>query len=303
MTYADILGAIMRDRPEVVVLTAEARKALGTIPEEFPDRFYDLGIAEQNLVGAAAGMSALGKVPVIHSPLATFITMRSFEQIRTTVAMQGRNVKIPGLLPGFSAGYQGPTHVSLEDIALMRAIPGVTVMAAASHQELEEVVERVFAIDGCVYYRIPEDMPDRVEYCRSPDGIDLPRLVRNGRDGLVVATGGMVARALAAIEQMLDDGMDLGLVNLSTLKPAPTDALTEVLRAHDRVATVEEHFITGGLGSLVAEMIAEAGLGVRLLRIGVHDAFPDRYTTHEENLAYVGLDSAGIAAKLAAFFR
>jgi transketolase len=302
VTYADILTSIMRKRPEVVVLTAEARKALGTIPEEFSDRFYDFGIAEQNMVGAAAGMSAAGKVPIIHSPLATFITMRSFEQIRTTVAMNGHNVKIPGLLPGFSTGFQGPTHVSLEDLALMRAIPGVTVMVAASQDELKEVMERAFDIEGCVYFRVPNTMPEQIAYAEAPPPIVQPRVARRGKDGLVVATGGMVARALEAIEQLATEGTDLSLVNLSQLKPAPADALAELIRGHEKVATVEEHFITGGLGSVIAEVIAEAGLGATLCRIGVNDVFPDRYARHEENLRYVGLDCGGVAARLKEFF-
>ena len=211
MTYSKILTSIMRRRPEVVVLTAEARMVLADIPAVFPDRFYDVGIAEQNLVGAAAGMSAAGLVPVIHSPLATFVTMRSFEQIRTTVALNGHDVKIPGLLPGFAAGYQGPTHVSLEDIALMRAIPGVTVMSTASQDELQEVMEHAFAIRGCVYFRVPANMPERIPYEQAPPPIDQPRLVRGGKHGLVIAEGGMVAKALDAIRQLHERGARPGL--------------------------------------------------------------------------------------------
>ena len=302
MTYEEILTSIMRRRPEVVVLTCEARKALGKIPEEFPERFFDFGIAEQNMVGAAAGMSAAGQVPIIHSSLATFVSMRSLEQIRTTVAMQGHNVKIPGLLPGFAAGFQGPTHVSLEDLALMRAIPGVTVMAAASQEELKEVVEYAFDVDGCVYFRIPEGMPERIPYADQPPPVDQPRLVRKGQAGLVIATGGMVAKSLEATEQLSAEGLDLALVNLSVLDPAPVDALVELIGRHEKVATVEEHFITGGLGSTIAEVIADAGLATTLLRIGVADAFPDRYARHEENLRYIGLDAEGVAARLREFF-
>ena len=302
MTYADILKSIMKRRPEVVVLTAEARKALDTIPKDFPERFYDFGIAEQNMMGAAAGFSATGKVPILHSPLTTFITMRSFEQIRTTVALNGHNVKIPGLLPGFSAGFQGPTHVALEDLALMRAIPGVTVMAAASQEELKEVMEVAFNVTGCVYFRVPEGMPRQLPYEETPPPIDQPRLVRKGKDGLVIATGGMVASAFEAISRLSAQGLDLGLVNLTMLKPAPMEPLVELMSTHKKIATVEEHFITGGLGSLVAEGIAESGLTAKLLRVGVNDQFPDRYTTHEENLRYIGLDAEGVAAKLNVFF-
>lgn len=302
MAYADILASIMKARPEVVALTAEARKALGAIPRDFPDRFHDFGIAEQNMVGAAAGMAAAGKVPAIHSPLASFVTMRSFEQIRTTVALQGRNVKIPGFLPGFSVGFQGPAHVSLEDLALMRAIPGVTVMAAASEEELQEVMEYAFETDGCVYFRVPDGMPERLVYQGTPAPVHQPRVVRTGKQGLVIAMGGMVARALEATEQLAGQGLSLSLVNLSMLRPAPGEALVELMKPYTRVATVEEHFVTGGLGSAIAEVIAEAGLGTMLLRIGVHDAFPDRYARHEDNLRYIGLDSEGVAARLKEFF-
>jgi len=298
VSYADILASIMTERPEVVVLTAEARTALDTIPEDFPDRFHDFGIAEQNLVGAAAGMAAMGKIPIIHSPLATFITMRAFEQIRTTVAIHGFSVKIPGLLPGFAVGFQGPTHVAVEDLALMRAIPGMTVMAAASEEELEDVMQYAFSVKGPVYFRVPHSLPEKLAYPDIPPAVDQPRIVRKGEDGLVIATGGMVARTLKAIK----NGLDLTLANLTVLKPVGVNALIDLIEPYDRVATVEEHFVTGGLGSVVAEVIAEAGLGSRLCRIGVDDAFPDRYATHEDNLRYIGLDADGIAAKLKGVF-
>lgn len=302
MTYGQILTSIMTKRPEVVVLTAEARAVLADIPDVFPNRFYDVGIAEQNLVGAAAGMSAAGMTPIIHSPLATFVTMRSFEQIRTSVALNGHDVKIPGLLPGFATGYQGPTHVSLEDISLMRGIPGVTVMSTASQEELREVMEHAFAIRGCVYFRVPANMPQNIPYEQPPAPLDQPRLVHDGEHGLVIAEGGMVGKSLKAIEQLRSAGLNLGLVNLTMLDPVPVAALAELIKPHAKIATVEEHFVTGGLGSIVAEVIADAGLGSKLLRIGVNDVFTDRYTEHESNLRYIGLDSAGIAAKLKGFF-
>jgi len=302
MTYVNILKSIMESRPEVIVLTAEARKALGTIPEDFSDRFYDFGIAEQNMVCAAAGMSALGKVPIVHSPLAAFTTMRPFEQIRTTVAMNGHNIKIAGLLPGFSAGFQGPTHVALEDIALMREIPGMTVMVPGSQEELKEVMEFAFNIKGCVYFRVPEDIPQQLPYEDVPRSISQPRWVKKGEDGLVIAMGSMVNIVLNAINSLSAHGLDLGLINLRTLKPTPVEVLVDFMCEHKRIVTVEEHFITGGLGSIIAEVIADNGLAVKLLRVGVNDAFPDRYTTHRENLRYIGLDSEGVTEKLKRFF-
>jgi len=303
MSYADILKSIMKRKPEVVVLTSEARKALGAIPDEFPERFYDFGIAEQNMVGSAAGMSALGKIPVIHAPLAAFITMRPFEHIRTSVAMQGRNVKIPGLLPGFSAAFQGPTHVSLEDIALMRGIPGVTVMEASCEADLKEVVERAFEIKGCVYFRIPAEMPAGFDYCGKVPGIDRPRLLRKGKKGLVITSGGMTPIVLSAVAALAESGTDLTLANLCVLDPAPAKDLASLMSNFDKIATVEEHFITGGTGSIIAEIIADYGLGVKLFRVGVNDVFPDRYAKRMETLAYIGLDSKGIIEKLGRIFR
>ena len=302
MQYGEILHSIMAAQPEVVALTAEARAALGAVPKDFPGRFYDLGIAEQNLIGAAAGMAAMGKIVFVHSPLATFITMRSFEQIRTTVAMQGHNVKIPGLLPGLAAGFQGPTHVALEDIGLMRGIPGVTVMAAASQEELKEIMDRAVATDGCVYFQVPPDLPERLDYCGAPTTFDQPRWLRKGKDGLVISMGFMTPIALKAVDSLAEKGVRLALINLCMLDPAPRKALLSIMGGFEKIATVEEHFITGGLGSIVAEIIADAGLGKRLKRIGVVDGFPDRYTTHEANLQYIGLDAQGIAAKLKRFF-
>ncbi len=303
MLYGDILKSIMERNPNVVALTAEARKALGTIPEEYPNRFCDFGIAEQNLVGAAAGMAAMGKIPVIHVPLAAFVTMRPFEFIRTSVAMQGRSVKIPGLLPGFAAGFQGPTHVALEDISLMRGIPGVTVMSASSMEELEAVMEHAAAIPGCVYFQVPPELPERLEYCVKPSDIAQPRWLRKGKDGLVITMGFMTRIAIEAVEMLAGKGLDLALVNLCMLDPIPQEKLLHIMKGFAKIATVEEHFVTGGLGSIIAEIMADNGLGKQLKRIGVEDCFPDRYVTHLENLAYIGLDSNGVATKLKNFFK
>jgi transketolase len=302
MKYGDILRAIMEEHPEVVALTAEARAALGTIPVDFPDRFFDFGIAEQNLVGAAAGMAAMGKVPFIHVPLATFVTMRSFEQIRTSVAMQGFNVKIPGLLPGFSAGFQGPTHVSLEDIHLMRGIAGMTVMSCSSQEEMKAVVECAYSTNGAVYFQMPAEMPEQFTYCRKPASVSSPGVLREGKDGLVLTYGGMTTIVLEAAGMLAGQGTDLAVVNLCALDPAPVDELAALMVSTPKVATVEEHFITGGLGSIIAEIIADQGLGKQLLRAGVEDKFPDRYTPRMENLAYIGLDAAGVAEKLRDYF-
>ncbi len=299
MAYADLLTSIVESNPKVVAVTAEARAALGDIPEKYPDRFRDVGIAEQNLIGVACGLAAMGKIVFAHAPLSGFAAMRSFEHIRTSAAMQKRNVKIPGFLPGFSCAFQGPTHVTLEDLSIMRSIAGMTVMSTASIEELAEVMDYALKTEGTVYFRAEVDIPDKIEYAQTPGPIDQPRVVRQGKAGLVIATGGMVARAAAAIEA---NNLDLTLVNLSVLKPAPIEALRELLAQHKSVATVEEHFITGGLGSVIAEIIADAGMGITLRRIGVENAFPDRYTEHETNLAYIGLDAAGIGKKLTEFF-
>jgi transketolase len=303
MKYCDILHAVMQKHPEVVALTAEARAAVGTIPIDFPDRFFDFGIAEQNLVSAAAGMAAMGKVPFIHVPIAAFITMRPFEQIRTTVAMQGFNVKIAGLLPGFSAGFQGPTHLALEDIHLMRGIPGMTVMSCSSHEEMKAVAEHSYARKGAVYFQIPGEMPERLTYCCTPTGVTSPRMLREGKDGLVLTYGGMSAIVVEAARTLAGQGVDLAVVNLCALDPAPIEELALLIKSAPKVATVEEHFITGGLGSIIAEIIADHGLGKQLLRVGVEDKFPDRYTNRVDNLAYIGLDAAGVAEKLGKYFR
>jgi transketolase len=302
MSYGEILKSIMKHNPAVVALTAEARKALGTIPDEFPDRFYDFGIAEQNLVGAACGLAAMGKIPVIHVPLAAFVTMRPFEFIRTSAAMQDRNVKIPGLLPGFAAAFQGPTHVALEDISLMRGIPGMTVMEASCEADLKEVMEHAFAVKGCVYFRVPAEMPERFDYCEKVKRIDQPRLLKKGKKGLIFTSGTMTAIVLSTVEMLAKEGLDLTLANLCVLDPAPAGELAVLMAEFKKVATVEEHFITGGLGSIIAEIIAQEGLGVKLRRVGLDDAFPDRYASRSELLPYLGLDAKGIAAKLNKYF-
>jgi len=297
MTYAEILSSIMEKRPEVVALTAESRKALGTIPEVFPDRFYDVGIAEMTGVGCAAGLSATGKIPFFHAGCSAWISMRAFESVRTTVAMHGFNVKFPGFLPGLSIPFQGSTHLALEDISLMRSIAGMTVMVAASQEELKHVVEHALSIHGCVYFRVPMELPEQLDYCEKPNSVTTPGVMCCGDNGIVFSYGSMVPSCIEACK-----ALNLTLVNLIMLDPVPTEAVISLMKKHSKVATVEDHYITGGLGSIIAEVIADGGLNKQLRRIGVNDEFPDRNSYRKEILSYVGLDTKGIADKLSAFF-
>jgi transketolase len=259
-----------RQDERIVLLTGDLGfAALEPFAEAFPDRFFNAGAAEQNMVGVATGLAEGGFTPYVYS-ISTFASMRPYEFIRNGAVLHHLPVRIVGTGEGVDYGHNGMTHYALEDLAIMRAQPGLAVVAPSASGQLSAVVRAVQALDGPAYLRVSKQtinipaLDDRFEFGRAE------QLVA-GDDIAIVAIGGMTESALAAAELLADSGVNAGVTSVSSLAPAPVEDLLELLSRADVVLTVESHYITGGLGSLVAETIAEHGVDCKLIRAGVRE--------------------------------
>jgi transketolase len=260
--------------PRTVVLDGDL--ANSTKADKFakahPDRFFQMGIAEQNLIGAAAGLAAVGYVPWTSS-FAVFFTHRAIDPIRVLVAQSHANVKIAGSYSGLLIGAVGKTHLDIEDLAIMRAMPDLTVLAPADEAELVAMMDWANATDGPLYLRLVRDaVPDLFggDYTFTPGAVHR---LRSGADVALVSTGPQTGRVLAAADILAGDGIDATVVHVPCLKPLDEAALLSALDGQHLVVTVEEHSIYGGLGGLVAEVLTAAGAAPRVERIGVQDVW------------------------------
>lgn len=294
-TFGVALLAVAEENPAVLGLTADLAITAGM--ERFriahPDRFMNVGIAEQNLVGIASGLADDGWVPFA-ATFANFAALRSCEFVRHHMGYMQQNVKLVGIGAGFAMGQFGTTHYSIEDVAALRGIPNLTIVNPADCQEVADAVLASAAFDGPVYLRLSgiPGMPI-VEQGASEFRIGSARELSQGRDVTFVAAGTMVARARDAACLLEDEGVSAGVLNMHTIKPLDVAALVGAALGRSLVVTVEEHSIIGGLGSAVAEVLAEQG-GPRLLRLGVQDRFP-RVGSADYVLAEVGLEPVSIA--------
>jgi transketolase len=260
--------------PRIVVLDGDLANSTKAdkFAKAYPDRFFQMGIAEQNLIGVAAGLAAVGYVPWTSS-FTVFLTHRAIDPIRILVAQSHANVKIAGAYSGLLIGAVGKTHLDIQDLAIMRAMPDVTVLAPADETEVLAMMDWANAIDGPVYLRLVRDaVPDLfgADYSFTPGAI-YP--MRSGADVALVSTGPQTGRVLAAAERLAEAGVAATVIHVPSLKPVDTDALVKTLGPHELVVTVEEHSIYGGLGGLVAETLTAAGAAPKLERIGVDDTW------------------------------
>ncbi len=255
--------------PRVLLLTGDlGYMALEPFAERFPDRFINAGVAEQNMVGVATGMAEAGFVPFVYS-IVTFATLRPYEFIRNGPLLHHLPVRVVGIGGGFDYGPQGPTHHGLEDIAVMRAQPGMTVIAAADHAQLANALQATWDLPGPVYYRLGKDDTYAVPGLDGRFALGRAQQVRDGRDVVLVTTGSAAREAAGAVELLAARGVRAGLVVVASIQPAPVDDLAAMLAGVPVAVSVEAHYASGGLGSLVAEVVAERGLGCRLVRCAV----------------------------------
>jgi transketolase len=275
--------------PDLFVVSQDMG-SVGPFADTYPERALDLGITEQNLVGVAAGLATRGKVVFVYG-IAPFIAMRSFEQIRTDLAYNDKNVKIMVVFGGLAAGPWGSTHHTLEDIALMRTIPGMTVLVPADSHETEHAIRAAAAHPGPVYIRMGAYLPVHETDYEFRIGQAIP--LREGADASIVATGTMVHPALEAHDRLEARGVHAGVLDMPTIKPLDAAAIRAAAEETGRIVTVEEHSVIGGLGTAVAEVLAEAGTG-RLARVGVKDTFCTEVASYPELCTMHGLTADGI---------
>ncbi len=274
VSFGEALCEAAAENPDIIVLDADLAAATNTsiFAKAYPDRFFDCGIAEGNMIGVAAGLAASGKLPVAAS-FAMFATGRAFEQIRNSVAYPELNVKIAGSHAGISTGEDGATHQCLEDIGIMRTIPGMVVLNPADHWEMKAATKAALEYNGPVYIRLGRlaidsfNDPDTYKF-EWGKGITL----QEGSDITVIATGLCVLESLKAVKELTAEGKSVRLINIHTIKPIDREIIIKAAQETGRIITVEEHNVIGGLADAVCE-VTSAECPVPVRRIGVYDRF------------------------------
>ena len=294
--YGEALAELGAVNENIVVLEADLSKSTKTCDfrKVYPERFINVGIAEQNMLGIAAGLAAAGKVPFA-STFAVFAAGRAYDQIRNSIAYPNLNVKIAATHAGLTVGEDGGSHQMLEDIALMRALPNMTVIVPADGIETKQVIKAAAELEGPVYIRlgrpkVPVLFGDDYKF-----EIGKGVLMKDGTDVTLVGTGIMVSKAMEAAELLVAEGISAAVVNISTIKPLDAELIIAQAQKTGAVVTCEEHTICGGLGSAVAEVLVE-NCPVPMARVGVEDKFGESGLP-DELLEKYGLSASNIAAK------
>ncbi|MHB8157307.1 MAG: transketolase family protein [Desulfocucumaceae bacterium] len=269
--YGRALAELGSKNNRVVVLDADLSKSTKTYDfgKAFPDRFFNMGVAEQNLIGTAAGLAASGKIPFA-STFAVFAAERAFEQIRNSVAYTKLNVKIAATHAGITVGEDGGSHQAIEDIALMRSLPNMTVIVPADEAETIGAVEAAAQMEGPVYIRLGRASVPPIHGEGYNFQVGKAAVVREGGDATVIATGIMVSAAMEAASDLAGEGIEVRVISMHTIKPLDTEAVVAAARETGALVTAEEHSIIGGLGGAVSEVVCES-YPVPVKRVGVRD--------------------------------
>ena len=297
--YGNALADFGAVNPDVVVLDTDLAEATKTImfKKKFPERFFDCGIAENNMFGVAAGLATAGKIPFA-STFAMFAAGRSFEQIRNSIGYPHLNVKIGATHAGITVGEDGATHQCNEDIALMRAIPGMVVINPSDDVEARAAVHAAFEYEGPVYLRfgrlaVPVINDEATYKFELGKGVEL----KDGKDCTIIATGLCVSEALKAADILAQQGIDAQIINIHTIKPIDEEIVVAAAKKTGRIFTVEEHSVIGGLGDAVAAVLSEKR-PTKLTKLGVKDVFGESGPALELLHKYE-LDAEGIAKQVA----
>lgn len=267
-----LMGLAEKDQ-NIYLLTGDLGfSILERFAEKFPNRFINCGVAEQNMIGMAAGLALSGKKPYVYS-IIPFVTMRCFEQIRNDICYQNLDVKIVGVGSGLAYGSLGTTHHAIEDIAILRALPNMTILSPADPVETRELVLKSYQTKTPTYIRLNKT-GEKILYNSNPAiEIGQPSILREGKDGTIVATGILVGLGAQTVEKLKEKGYNFKLISLHTLKPIDANSLLKELKDSKSVFTLEEHNIIGGLGSAVVEILMESDWQGKFQRIGI----PDQY--------------------------
>jgi transketolase len=292
--YGRTLVELGRENPDIVVLEADLGKSTMTcyFEETYPDRFFEMGIGEANMTSFAAGLSLIGKIPFTNS-FAVFAAGRSYDQIRMGICIPKLNVKIVGSSAGFSDFGDGSSHQTIDDVAIMRVLPNMTVLVPADANEVRSMTRAIASYRGPVYMRITRnDMPD-VTSDGTPFVIGGPGLIREGHDLVIYAMGQEVSEAVWAAEELEREGISARVVNVSTIKPADEAAILRLAHGMRGIVTAEEHSIIGGLAALITWVFRGQGIPIRC--VGVQDRFGQSASSYGELQKEYGLTSGDIA--------
>ncbi len=296
-SYGKALAELGEKYKDVVVLDADLANATKTIEfkKKFPERFFDIGIAEQDLIGTAAGLALGGKIPFA-STFAVFASGRAYDQVRNTVAYSKLNVKIAATHAGITVGEDGASHQALEDISLMRSIPNMVVCSPADDRCTKWLIEEAIKYNGPMYIRLAR--PATEEIYSNDVKFELGKGIQHGdgKDATIFATGVTVAEALKAKEILKQENIDVRVVDMHTIKPIDKELIVKCANETDKLYTVEDHSIIGGLGSTVCEVLCDSA-PKKVTRIGINDEF-GQSGKWQELMEYYGITAEKIAERI-----
>ena len=303
-TFVRVLADEMAQDPNIVLIIGDLGfGVMRPIWERFPDRIIDAGIAEQSMVSMAAGLAATGKTVLVYS-IGNFPTLRPLEQIRNDCAYHNANVKIVCVGGGFVYGSLGMSHHATEDLAIMRALPEVRCFAPGDPAETEVVTREIIHTPGTCYLRLGRGNEPMVHTGTPADWkAPSPITLRKGSDIALLSTGGILTQTAAAAERLAEKNIRAEVVSFPCIKPMDTEAVQELLKRFRHLVTVEEHNVTGGFGSAVCEIAAEAGTGCRIHRIGLQDCYSAIVGNQQYLREMYGMDEKTIAEKVEAWLR
>ena len=272
-SYGEALKELGEENKKIVVLDADLSGATKTeiFAKEFPDRFFNIGIAEQDMVTTAAGMATMGKIPYL-STFAVFATGRAYDQIRNSICYPKLNVKICATHAGVTVGEDGATHQMIEDLSMMRTLPNMTVLSTSDDTQTKWAVKEISKIDGPVYLRLCRLSSPVIYEEKTKFEIGKGYQFGNGTDATVIATGIVVAEALKSKEELKKQGIDIRVIDMHTIKPIDKEIIIKAAKETKKIVTIEDHNIIGGLGSAVCEVLSEE-YPTKVIRMGINDTF------------------------------
>lgn len=299
----DMVHTLAKSDPRVIYIGSDPGPGtLDVMRKEFPERFFIEGISEANIIGMAAGLAMEGFIPYVNT-IATFITRRCYEQVAVDLCLHNLPVRLIGNGGGFVYAPLGPTHQAIEDLAIMRALPNMTVVCPADAEEMRRIVGASLDHPGPIYIRVAKGGDPAISWPDSKFALGKAVVMREPGTVLFITTGVMLQRVLAAADLLSEGGIDCGILHIHTLKPLDSAAILEQASHERLVVTVEEHVLTGGLGSAVLETLADAGTPMpRVLRLGIPDVFTHNYGSQDALLKRYGLDTDGIVTQLRTIF-
>ena len=291
-SYGEELANLGEKNNKVVVLDADLSAATKTsiFAKKFPDRFFDMGIAEQNMIGTAAGLATCGKIPFA-STFAMFAAGRAYDQIRNSICYPNLNVKICATHAGITVGEDGATHQMIEDISLMRTIPNMTVICTSDDTQTRWAVNEIAKFEGPVYLRLCRLATPKI-YENEKFEIGKGIQIGDGTDATIIATGVVVAEAIGAMKELRDRGINIRVIDMHTIKPIDEDIIIKAAKETKKIITIEDHSIIGGLGSAVCEVLSE-NYPTKVYRMGIKDEF-GKSGKAEDLLKYFKIDKNAI---------